>query len=59
MQRITPAQAGNLPYICSSEPDGTMYEAAANLLDRAIAPAFFEDTNGRHYFETAKETKWN
>lgn len=44
-----PAQAA---YIGSEQPDGTMTETLADMLDSSIEPIAYRDPDGiRHYFE--------
>jgi len=55
MRRINEVDAEGLRYIGSENPDGSMYEAAADAIDRALYPVFFIDKDGaRHYFEGAR-----
>jgi hypothetical protein len=55
MKRINEADAEGLRYIGSENPDGSVYEAAADAIDHALNPVFFIDKDGaRHYFEAAE-----
>ena len=55
MRRISQADAEGLRYIGSENPDGSIYEAAADAIDQALFPVFFIDSDGaRHYFEGAR-----
>ena len=55
MERITPAQAQTLRYLGSENPDGTIWEAVLDSIDRAIAPVYMIEDGCRHFFESAKE----
>ena len=55
MRRLPQAEAEALPFIVARAPDGSMGEREADLLEEAIDPVYFDDSDGwRLFFEAGQ-----
>ena len=55
MRKLPQAEAKALPFIVARAPDGSMGEREADLLDEAIDPVYFDDSDGwRLFFEAGQ-----